>query len=125
WSLAVFWHAPAPESAGWLKALKEAVEPDGVRVLEHHQRNPKVSQFLLSSNCATTPAQMIRSVKGRLQYLVRREQPKAFQRNYSIKSVGEVRRHVVEKHVRSQLNHHGMADEKVQQALATFQVEKS
>ena len=121
WSLAVFWHAPAPDPAGWLTTLQQVVEPDGVRILEHHQRSLKVSQFLLSSKCAVTPAQMIRSVKGRLQYLVRREQTKAFQRNYSIKSVGEARRHAIEKYVRSQLNHHGMADEKVQQALAAFQ----
>jgi REP element-mobilizing transposase RayT len=122
WSLALFWHAPAPDSAAWLAPLKQAVEPDGVRILEHHQRSPKVSQFFLSTKCAVTPAQMMRSLKGRLQYLVRREQPKAFQRNYSLKSVGEVRRQAIEKYVRSQLNHHAMADEKVQQALAAFQV---
>jgi len=122
WSLALFWHAPAPDAAAWLTTLKEAVEPDGVRILEHHQRSPKVSQFLLSNKCTVTPAQVMRSVKGRLQYLVRRDQPKAFQRNYSLKSVGEVRRQAIEKYVRSQLNHHAMADEKVQQALAAFQV---
>ena len=67
WSLAVFWHAPAPDPAGWLTTLQQVVEPDGVRILEHHQRSLKVSQFLLSSKCAVTPAQMIRSVKGRLE----------------------------------------------------------
>ncbi len=121
WSLAVFWNAPAPDPCGWLNTLKETVEPDGVRLVEHHQRSPKVSQFLLSTKCAVTPSQMIRSVKGRLQYLVRREQPKAFRRNYSIKSVGEVKRDIVEAYVRSQLNHHVMADERVQQALAAVQ----
>jgi REP element-mobilizing transposase RayT len=122
WSLALFWKAPAPNVSTWLSALQAAVEPDGVRILEHHQRSPTVSQFLVSAKCPVSPAETIRSVKGRLQYLVRREVPKAFQRNYSIKSVGEVKRAVVEAYVRSQLNHHVMADERVQQALASFQI---
>ena len=121
WTLALFWNAPAPDASTWLDHVKEIVEPDGVRILEHHQRSPTVSQFLLSTKPSVTPADAIRSVKGRLQHHVRRDLPRAFQRNYSIKSVGEVKGEVVEQYVRSQLDHHVMADARVQETLASLQ----
>ena len=37
------------------------------------------------------PALIAHRVKGRLQYLVRRARPKAFRRNYSLRSLGSTR----------------------------------
>ena len=77
WSLSVFWHQP-PTAADWLDALQTATEPDGVRVLEHRLADERMSQFLVSTKPAVSPHALVRTVKGRLQYLVRGERPKAF-----------------------------------------------
>ena len=122
WSLAVFWNSPAPPEQDWLTELKAATERDGVRILESRQKAPDVTQFLLSTTPALAPQEIIRSVKGRLQYLVRHQIPKAFHRNYSIKSVGSVTREVIDQYVGSQVERHAMADERVQRMLAKLQV---
>jgi REP element-mobilizing transposase RayT len=113
WSLSIFWHQP-PSAAQWLKALQAATEPDGVRVLEHRFVEDRMSQFLVSTKPAVSPHALVRTVKGRLQYLVRGERPKAFQRNYCLRSVGSVTREGVEKYVGAQAGHHSMADPRVQ-----------
>ncbi len=64
---------------------------------------------------------MIWSVKGRLQHLIRQRVPKAFRRNYSLRSIGSATREVVEEYVANQLGHHRMADPRVQSLLADFQ----
>src|SRR5690242_4121207 len=109
WSLSLFWKAPRLPPEQWLDALRTAVEPDGVRLLELHPRSPTVGQFLLSTKPHVAPAQAVRSVKGRLQYLVRRQLPQAFHRNYAIHSVGSVRQEVIVNYVRSQVEHHPLA----------------
>ena len=53
---------------------------------------------------------MIRSVRGRLQYLVREQHPKALQRNYAVRSIGAATRTVVEDYVAKQMDRHRMAD---------------
>src|SRR5438105_7535991 len=78
WSVAVFWKQPAPLPSSWLQPLQQATEPDGVRILEHRFTKDNVSQFLVSTKPHVAPAQCLRSVKGRLQYLVRGTLPKAF-----------------------------------------------
>src|SRR5208337_3595514 len=88
WSVAVFWTQAAPTAASWLGPLQDGTEPDGVRILEHRFTKDNVSQFLVSTRPHVTPAQCLRSVKGRLQHLVRAALPKAFRRNYSIRSLG-------------------------------------
>ncbi len=113
WSLSVFWHQP-PSAAEWLDALQAATEPDGVRVLEHRFVDERMSQLLVSTKPAVSPHALVRSVKGRLQYQVRGERPKAFQRNYCLRSVGSVTREAVENYVRAQAGHHSMADPRVQ-----------
>lgn len=125
WSLSVFWRSPASPNAPWLDQLQRAAEPDGVRILEHRFRSPEVSQFLVSTRPETAPPAIVRSVKGRLQYLVREETPKAFRRNSSINSIGSASRDVVDEYVGSQLAHHVMADERVQQRLQDFQIHNS
>jgi REP element-mobilizing transposase RayT len=48
---------------------------------------------------------------------VRQQFPKAFSRNYGLVSVGSARRDLIEHYVETQLNHHRMADPRVQTAL--------
>lgn len=102
WSLSIFWRAPAPDVGIWFGALREEARRDGVRVLEHHLVKANVSQFLLSTAPETAPASMVRGIKGRLQHLVRARIPKAFRRNYGLRSVGQVRGDVVQEYVSSQ-----------------------
>lgn len=120
WSLAIFWKQDAPPDK-WLAALQQATEPDGTRVLEHRFTKANVSQFLLSTQPHVAPSMAIRSVKARLQYLLRDKLPKAFRRNYSIHSVGSANVDAVQQYVASQLDKHPMADPNVQQRLAQFQ----
>ena len=121
WSLTVFWHQDV-STAEWLGALQAATEQDGIRVLEHCIADKRMSQFLVSTKPAVSPHEAVRSVKGRLQYLVRGDRPKAFQRNYCLRSVGSVTRDTVEKYVRSQPGHHVMADPRVQAIIERNQI---
>ncbi len=126
WSLSIFWRAPVaqPESS-WLPSLQTATGKDGVNILNHHSAGPQISQFLISTRPDVVPGDAIRSVKGRLQYLLRDSRPKAFQRNYSLHSIGSARRAVVESYVATQLDHHRMADRKVQAKLEKYQINNS
>jgi REP element-mobilizing transposase RayT len=124
WSLTLFWRQPVVDS-DWLSDLTRAMEPDGVRVLEHRFAKPGVSQLLVSTRPETAPARLVRLVKGRLQHLVRREYPKAFRRNYGLRSLGSARREVVEEYVRSQVEHYPMADPRLQEAFRAVQVDNS
>jgi REP element-mobilizing transposase RayT len=123
WSLAVFWNARPPNPEGWLPALREVTERDDVRVLEH-LLDDNVSQFLLSTQPATRPPDIARSIKGRLQYLVREQMPQAFRRNYGLYSVGSAKRAGIEEYVRTQLGHHVMADSRVQERVTRHQIER-
>ena len=123
WSLALFWHEPVMKTR-WLPDLRIATEPDGVRVLEHRFAKPGVSQFLLSSLPHVSPDRLVWSVKGRLQRLVRQENPKAFQRNYGLRSLGSTTREVVEQYVESQVEHHPLANPRVQEMLRGLQIHK-
>ena len=122
WSLSVFWNQPALSAESWLPALQQAAEPDGVRILEHRNAESNTSLFLISTIPAVAPAMVVRSVKGRLQHLVRRQQPKAFRRNYSIHSTGSVNLQAMERYVATQLDRHPMADPRVQERLAQYQI---
>jgi REP element-mobilizing transposase RayT len=121
WSLAIFWRE-AVQTANWLAELQVATERDGVRVLEHRFLKPGVSQLLLSSRPHVSPERLVWSVKGRLQHLVRREHPKAFRRNYGLRSVGSASREVVEQYVGSQTSHHLMSDRSVQEMVHSLQI---
>lgn len=121
WGLTIFWrHCPIPEGR-WLARLQQAVELDGVRVIKHRISTGEASQFFVSTKPHVSPSESIRSVKGRLQHVIRKESPKAFQRNYCVRSIGAAKRSVVEDYVAGQLKHHRMADPRVQQRLARFQ----
>jgi REP element-mobilizing transposase RayT len=122
WSVSIFWRTSAPREFEWLDSLNASSEADGVRILEHRFKNADLSQFLVSTRPDSAPTQIVRSLKGRLQYLVREQFPKAFRRNYSVHSVGSANLAAVEAYVASQLEHHRMADQRVQLRLAKQQI---
>lgn len=62
----------------------------------------------MSSKTSVRPVDVVRSIKGRLQYVVRTRWPKAFQRNYDLHSIGSTRRDKIEEYVASQLKHHAV-----------------
>ena len=107
WSVTLFWRQ-IPATDDWLTELMPATEADGVRILRHRFPTPDCSQFLVSSKPAVRPVDVVRSIKGRLQYVVRQRWPKAFQRNYDLHSIGSTRREKLEEYVNSQLQHHGL-----------------
>lgn len=121
WSLSVFWHE-APFSDDWMPALRQITEEDGVRILDHRFVTSTCSLFLVSTRPEFLPKEIPRSVKGRLQYLVRDRWPKAFQRNYDLRSIGSVAREKVEAYVAAQLEHHMPDDPQLRAVLADLQV---
>lgn len=123
WSYSLFWHS-APSDTSWFEPLQSACEPDGIRILQHQLAKPTVSQFLISSLPGTSPKTIAQRVKGRLQYLLRTTIPRAFHRNYSLRSIGSADRETIEKYVRSQLIHHPCADYRVTEQLTTLQIHK-
>ncbi|WP_373653318.1 hypothetical protein [Schlesneria sp. DSM 10557] len=122
WSLSLFAGQPLPASDLWLSELRQKVEEDGVRILEAQSRHGNTWQFFLSTRPEVAPPSIVKSVKGRLQHLVRETAPKAFRRNFLLAAIGNAKREVVESYVASQLDHHRMADDRVQSALQRFQL---
>lgn len=121
WSLTIFWNKTPPPAEIWIESLRSKTECDGVRILEHRFTQSNSSQFLLSTKPNVAPAAAIRSVKGRLQHLVRSTLPKAFRRNYSIHSVGSANVDAIQQYVESQIEHHALADPRMQEQIARFQ----
>jgi REP element-mobilizing transposase RayT len=121
WGLTIFWRMTPVPDAIWLAALQSATELDGVRVLKHSLTTGDAGQFFVSTKPHVSPQELIRSVKGRLQHEIRSYVPKAFQRNYCLRSIGAAARHVVEQYVADQLGHHRAADPDVQRRLARYQ----
>ncbi|MBC7853195.1 MAG: transposase [Pirellulaceae bacterium] len=102
--------------------MKRATEKDHIRILNHSFEPPHVSKFLVSTLPAVAPELIPHRIKGRLQHLLQREMPNAFRRNYSLRSIGSTKRDKVEAYLASQLEHHPMADERVQKRLAEYQI---
>jgi len=121
WSVALFGATEVPAPTAWLPQLKSAAEPDGVRILECHWPSSKVVQLLISALPPLSPSQIVRSVKGRFQYVIRDKSPKAFRRNYFIGSVGEVNSRVLDQYIGKQAAKHPMADPTVQSRLEAHQ----
>ena len=121
WSLALFGKSKLTEQSIWLDDLRSATEVDGVRILESHVRSENTLQFLISTRPESSPSETVRSVKGRLQYLIRDRVPKAFRRNYHIQSVGEANSNVLDQYVAGQTRKHPMADDMVQSQIEAMQ----
>lgn len=125
WSVALFWDSTAIDTQEWADQLRSVTQPDGVRILECHNKDEATSLFLVSSLPQVTPPQIIRSVKGRLQHLMRSMRPKAFKRNYSVRSVGSANQQVLEEYISGQVQKHPMADPRVQARFARYQVDRA
>ena len=123
WSFALFWTRP-PNDHNWFSDLQSACEADSVRLLQHAFKPPNVSQFLVSTTLSVPPVLIAHRVKGRLQHLIRATRPKAFRRNYSIRSLGSTRYEKLDAYIASQLQHHPMADARVQERFAAYQLHR-
>lgn len=121
WSLSLFSREVAPPEHQWLESLKAATEADAVRILEYRPLDHSTMQFFLSTQPHVSPSQVVRSVKGRLQYLVKNSVPKLFHRNYSICSVGEANNACLDAYVAKQPTRHRMADPTIQQLFESLQ----
>jgi REP element-mobilizing transposase RayT len=117
----VFLRESIPSDDNWLEHLKVAIEPDAVRILEYRQLDELRLQFLISSQPDVPPSQIVRSIKGRLQHLVRKSVPKAFQRNYGIYSVGEANNACLDAYVGNQPSRHPMADSRIHERIKSLQ----
>ena len=123
WSLAVFAKSRLPPAETWLTDLQQVTERDGVRILEVCPRADNVWHFFLTTRPFVAPPAIVKSVKGRLQHRLRATNPDALRRNFSLTSIGDASRDVVEEYVASQLAHHRMADARVQAQLEKYQLE--
>ncbi len=121
WSYSLFWHE-APKDATWLESLQAATEVDGIRILQHEFGEKSVSQFLVSTRPEVAPQLIAQRMKRRLQHLVKATAPAAFQRNYSIRSVGSANRAKIDEYLQGQLEHHPSADDRVTERLQGLQI---
>ena len=121
WSLTLFAAQPWPEKNVWWQPLQDVVEKDGVRLLDFHLDDQTTGQFFISSKPEISPAQIIRSVKGRLQYSIRDAVPQFWRRHYSITSVGDANNDVLQGYVGRQVEHHPMADPRTTDRLLKVQ----
>jgi len=121
WSVTVFWNRPMSDD-GWYADLQRDTETDGVRVLEHRFLDPVTSQLLVSTRPNVCPYALIQSVKGRLYYLLRRQRAKPFRNKYSGRSIGSATREIIEQYVGKRVQHHRMADPRIQALFARYQV---
>lgn len=123
WSLSLFPKRALPPIDVWLSQLKQVVERDAVRILEVRQSSRGAWLFFLTTQPQVVPTAIVKSVKGRLQHVLRPSHPDAFRRNFQLTAVGDAKRTVVEEYVASQLEHHRMADDRVQTDLSNYQLE--
>ena len=123
WSYALFWTRP-PNDHNWFSDLQALCEKDSIRLLQHQFKPPNVSQFLVSTTPSVPPVLIAQRVKGRLQHLVRAKQPRAFRRNYSLRSLGSTRYEKLDAYIASQVKHHPMADARVQERFAEYQIHR-
>jgi len=101
--------------------LQAAIEADGVRLLELRAAEPSTVQLFLSTRPSLSPAEIVRSIKARLQYLLRDSIPKLWRRHYALASVGDANDETLHSYVARQVEHHPMADTRVVDILAQGQ----
>lgn len=106
WAVTVFWRE-SPFASDWLAELAAVLEADGIRLLAHQFAQADRSQFLASTRPDVKPVDIVHRIKGRLQFLIRDQCPKAFRRNYDLHSVGSTSLEKVVGYVAKQLSHHG------------------
>lgn len=121
WAYSVFWNEP-PTDESWLEPLRAAAEADSVRVLQHQFEPPKTSKFLVSTQPHVQPLIMVQRLKGRLQHIIHKERPGAFRRNYGLRSIGSTRREKLDQYLASQLDHHPLAERRVEERMRQYQI---
>lgn len=121
WSLSVFTRVPLPDRTFWYEPLMNVTEQDGVRILEYRSKADTTHQFFVSTLPGVEPCGIARSVKGRLQYLLRDTERQLFQRNYYLQSVGAANYETLERYVSRQIMRHPMVDDRVQRMLEGLQ----
>jgi REP element-mobilizing transposase RayT len=120
WSLALFATQAIPHPNDWLDPLQQAMEPDGVRILES-SCEAELGQFFLSTRPEVSPVETVRVLKGRLQYQCRATIPKLWRRHYCISSVGDASSAALQGYVGRQVEHHPMADSRMSARLSEYQ----
>lgn len=127
WGVTFSWRTPQTEQA-WLDPLRQLLERDGVRLLRHRyvsdaQGERRISQFLVSTKPDVAPVLMVQRLKGRLQHLIRSQQPKAFRGGHSFRSLGSTTREHVEAYLCSQLEHHLNGQDRMRDRFRDLQLE--
>lgn len=125
WSLSVFGTSDLPPSSVWLAPLSKAVAADGLRILEVRSIQSNVFQLFISSVPQIAASEIVRSIKGRWQYLLKEASPSAFRRNYRIDSVGSANSDTLDRYIAGQNVKHRMADPRVQAHLSKVQFHDS
>jgi REP element-mobilizing transposase RayT len=118
WSYSLFWRDP-PGDESWLPELQRRTEKDQIRILQHQFQDPNLSQFLISTRPSVAPLLIAQRVKGRLQHLLGAS---PFRRNYALRSVGSTRRDKLLEYLAGQLDHHALADARVDERLRAYQI---
>ncbi len=121
WALSVFGKERLPSPSESIELLRIEVAKDQIKILETEFREPNVALFFLSSQPQSSPSQIVRSIKGRWQYLSRDLDPIDFRRNYRIESCGDAKKEVLDEYVANQANKHRMADDQVQAVIESLQ----
>ena len=101
--------------------MRIEISKDNLKILDFIHHEPNVTQFFISSQSQSSPAEIIRSIKGRWQYLSRQTDPIEFRRNYRITSVGDAKCNVLNAYVAKQSAMHPMADFRAQTVLECLQ----
>lgn len=121
WSVSLFGRSALPPPDRWLSELRTATEADGVRILEYREIASDTCQCFVSTRPAVAPAQIVRSLKGRWQHLLRHQQALRFRRNYCIVSVGQANLDALGQYIARQPDRHRMADPGIQERIAALQ----
>jgi len=106
WSLSIFPQTLLPPSNKWLNDLQASTIRDRVHTLDARILSDNVTHFLLSTEPSASPPDIVKSVKGRLQTILRKELKVAYRRNFRLTSVGDACIEAVENYVAAQLAHH-------------------
>jgi REP element-mobilizing transposase RayT len=90
----------------WLSDLQARTIRDHVHTLDARILSDNVTQFLLSTKPSSSPPDIVKSVKGRLQTILRPVLKVDYRRNFRLTSVGDASIEVAENYVSNQLAHH-------------------
>lgn len=123
WSLSLFWHNPPLPEDLWLPELTTHQKTNNIFIENHTFSQQNTSLFTINTFPSCSPQNLVKRIKGNLQTIIRKSQPKAFQRNFFIRSIGKNTRENVENYISKQIGHHKMADERVQKRLEKYQID--